>query len=305
MSAAPAPDMLRTAICALLVACSFEPQEINTGDDPPGPTACEANTHACGTDCVPDRANTPDVGCASGCDGACPSVANSIAGCAADGTCTLQCMPGFADVGGACIPNACEQAGFTCGAFVDDANNSFDCGGCEDGVTCGTDHACAIGPDDQEPNDSIAAARDLGDFNDVDNETLDLDNLSIGNGDEDWFRFHITDGFDGGNPIALIQARRPSPSSLLSDHELTVWFACDSMNANTVAECGEASTIRDTNSQNHPTLGRGCSVNARQVIWAQIQPNCTSAADSGTITIRIRKLDTPRGDRYLLRSTVQ
>lgn len=271
---------------------------------PPGPggaAGCEDGKHACGEVCVPDRANDPAVGCALGCGTPCTPPANGIATCSVSGQCDFTCEAPYARVNGACVLSACEDAGYTCGALVDDNGEELQCGTCVAGIGCGADHQCHIPSDAREPNDTRAQATNLAEMNDADDATLWIDNLSVHDAaDEDWFQVDIVDGFDGGDPDALIEIaeRTHDLGWLPSSYELTAWFKCATADAGTTVTCGEWYTTEDENSLNDPTLGIGCRVHGQYVVWADLAPSCAGTSDDGVATFRVRKLAAPRGDTY-------
>src|SRR5688572_1249894 len=118
-------------------------------DDPVDPPdeICAAGTHACGAACEPDQANMPHIGCRLGCASACPTPANATATCTAAGSCAFTCREGYASIAGECAPVSCEQLGYICGAFTDDAGTAFACGACFGSTPCGADHLCDIPAD--------------------------------------------------------------------------------------------------------------------------------------------------------------
>jgi hypothetical protein len=268
---------------------------------PPGAPGCAEDQHACGEYCVGDRPNEPDLGCALGCGTPCTAPENGVASCRIDGTCDFSCPSPWARVGGACVLTACADAGYACGALVDDANQNIACGSCFGSVGCAADHQCDVARDAREPNNTVAQATNLGAFNDYDDPTMWVDNLSIDERvDADWFRFQIVDGFDAGNPDATIQLAKHAASLgwLDASHELTVWFKCNTANAGSRVRCGEWYTTSSENTLNDPTLGVGCAVSAQYVVWADIAASCTGTTDSGTATIRVRKTQAPLGDTF-------
>lgn len=276
-------------------------------ESPPSAASCAEDEHACGDTCVMQQPNDPGVGCSFGCNAACPVPANGIPACTAAGTCDFRCPAGFARVGQACLAAACEQKGYTCGNFIDDTGAPFDCGGCLGSSQCGANHQCVIAPDSREDNDTLAQAKSLGDLDDSYDPVMWIDNLSIdATADEDWFRFHVTDGFDAGNPVGSIELRNRATSLgwLDAAHELTVWFKCDTQDALSWVRCGEWYTTESENTLLDPQLGVGCTVDATYVVWADIAPSCTGTTDSGVVTFRIRKRTAPRGDLYDLRVSV-
>ena len=268
---------------------------------PPGAPGCEAGKHACGEFCVGDRPNEPDLGCALGCGTPCEAPEGGDASCSTAGTCDFTCPAATAKIGGACVLSACSDAGYACGAIVDDGGSQISCGSCFATVGCRGDHQCDIASDAREPNNAAAQATQLGTFNDYDDASSWVDNLSIDQSlDADWFRLQIVDGFDSGNPNATIQlAQRATQLGWLdSSHELTVWFKCDTADAGSRVRCGEWYTTTDENALTDPALGVGCTVTAQYVVWADIAASCTGLTDSGTATLRVRKTGAPRGDTY-------
>ncbi|MBA3456621.1 MAG: hypothetical protein H0T42_26265, partial [Deltaproteobacteria bacterium] len=173
---------------------------------PPGAPGCEAGKHACGEQCIGNRPNQPDVGCSLGCGTPCEVPSGGVATCSTAGTCDFTCTAPYAKLGGACVLSACADAGYTCGSLVDDGGSQIACGSCFGAVGCGGDHQCDVASDQREPNNAPAQATQLGTFNDYDDATAWIDNLSIESRvDVDWFKLRIIDGFDGGNPDAKIQ----------------------------------------------------------------------------------------------------
>jgi hypothetical protein len=276
------------------------------GETPPGPgaTACKSNEHACDMQCVTDRANTPEAGCAMGCGGACPVPANGTAMCDAAGVCGSTCNDGFTRIGDQCVSNVCEAVGYSCGTYGE-GTGAVSCGSCLDGATCGLQHACTRPRDVKETNDTLAAATPLGDLKDSDDARVEVGGLSIDSAqDVDWFKFHVTDGFDGGNPDAHVTLSHTYVTSgydvgWLSDpHELTVWFKCDGEDNGSSVECGEWYSTMDTDSLHDPALGVGCKVNATYLVWAHVSASCSTTSDNGTVTVRVKKNYVPMGDTY-------
>jgi hypothetical protein len=267
---------------------------------PPGGMQCEEGFHACGESCLAPQRNEPDRGCAQGCGQACAVPQNAVATCTDEGTCDFTCPAPYARVNDACVLLACDDAGYTCGTYTV-GGSSIECGTCFGDVACGANHQCNIAPDFQENNNTVAKANSLGDLDDSEDPASWLDGLSIHSAtDEDWYRFHITDGFDFGNPDATIQLADHDSTLgwLASTHELTVWFKCDSEDYGSSVKCGEWYTQSDENSLEDPALGIGCTANAQNVVWGDVAPSCTGTTDSGTVTVRVKKRGAPRGDTY-------
>lgn len=304
---------------ALLAACASDPAQEGAGSGsdqssppiPGGSASCGMNEHACADSCVANQTNDPNVGCAMGCGGACTSPANGSSTCTESGTCGVTCNSGYSLVGEQCIADSCQQVGYSCGTYAT-SSDSVDCGTCLDSAVCGADHTCQIARDAKEPNDTLSAATQLGDYNDADDREDTTRSLTIDSAsDEDWFTFHVTDGLDFGNPDAYVDV---SHSTLLGDwdvgwlespHELTLWFKCDGADNGSTVECGEWYTTYDTNSLNDPELGVGCTIDATYVIWAHVAASCATTSENGTVTVRVRKTDVPMGDTYDLTVKVE
>jgi hypothetical protein len=194
--------------------------------------------------------------------------------------------------------------GYSCGSY-DDGQSTFACGTCLDSATCGADHRCARPRDSRESNDVLTMASDLGDLDDSDDATVAIAGLSIDSEhDVDWFRFHVTDGFDGGNPDAHVTLSHRYTSSgydlgwLSDSHELTVWFKCDGADNGSSVECGEWYSTMDTDTLRDPALGVGCKVDATYLVWAHVSASCATISDNGTVTVRVKKNHVPMGDTY-------
>lgn len=279
---------------------NMEQDDDLTPPPPGGGPQCEDGFHACGESCLVPQQNRPDRGCAQGCGQPCNVPENAEATCTEQGTCDFTCPSPFARVGDACVLLACEDAGYSCGTYTV-SGSSIDCGSCYGTTACGTNHLCDVAPDLQEADNTLATSNKLGDLDDYDDPSQWVDDLSIHSAsDEDWFQFHITDGFDFGNPDATIQLADHDTQLgwLASSHELTVWFKCDTTDYGSSVRCGEWYTTTDENSLSDPALGIGCKVNATYVVWGDIAPSCTGTTDAGTVTFQVKKQRAPRGDTY-------
>jgi len=109
-------------------------------------------------------------------------------------------------------------------------------------------------PDRFEANDDEAHATMLGDFDDALDPFRSFENLSVIGSDQDWFRFHVTDGLDFGNPWIVV--------ATWGHVELAAWFACDTTDLGSQVVCGETA----------------CLVHAQ----------CAGTVDNGTITLRVQ-----------------
>jgi hypothetical protein len=296
--------MTKLMLAILFAACaSAVPADVpDAGPRPPGVPECSEDHHACGTTCIPQKPNLPSVGCTFGCGAPCEPPPSGIATCTAGGTCDFTCPAGLAKVDGRCVAAICDQRGFACGTTVDDTGAAFVCGTCRECV----DHQCVIAPDAYEDNNTSTTAALLHDFDDAADRSLWIEDLSIHTHDEDWFRFHITDGFDGGNPDGAIELadRTRELGWLSSPHELTVWFKCDAGNVSSTVRCGEWFTEQARNTLADPALGVGCTADGTYVVWSEIWPSCQGIADSGIVTVRVRKRTPARGELYDLHIAV-
>lgn len=295
---------LTTLVATSCAQSTIEPMPDAAQGDPDDRDAsnpeagCAAGTHVCGDTCMADNTNEVAVGCRYGCGQPCPEGAHGSASCTALGTCGLACDPGYTNLNGECLVLSCSDLGYLCGDAFDDAGNAFSCGACLGAATCTSNHVCDVPGDAWEPNQTQPAARDLGALNDADNLGRTVAALTIDEAmDEDWFKFRVIDGFDANNPDVHVGLSLDS-GSLVSNHELTVWFKCDTGDAGTAISCGEAATPYATNNSGDPALGNGCKVNAKNIVWAEFEASCSGTDESGTVYVRIRKLSPPRGDAY-------
>ena len=301
--------LTRILVLATLVATACASSEAEEPDAPmstmgdpdeqdePEHVGCAPGTHVCGDTCMADNTNNVAVGCRFGCGQPCGGGANGTASCTALGTCGLDCNPGFSNVNGECVVLGCSDLGYVCGNATDDDGGSVSCGTCLGSASCATDNTCIVPADSYEPNQTRTAADDLGAFDDYDDATRTVAALSVGNAmDEDWFKFRVVDGWDANNPDVRVQLS-VGGGALAANHELTVWFKCDVGDATSVS-CGEGSSTHSTNNSGDAMLGNGCAVNAKNVVWAAFEPNCSGTDDTGVAYVRVRKLSAPRGDTY-------
>lgn len=113
-----------------------------TGRTGPGCKMCSGGFHMCGADCVQDKPNDPDAGCAKSCGGACMAPSHASGKCTADGTCDFVCDPSYdRSDGGTCDcpmgQMSCMDGCHQCCSAGDCAPhvlcNGGSCGGCESG----------------------------------------------------------------------------------------------------------------------------------------------------------------------------
>lgn len=178
-----------------------------------------------------------------------------------DDGCGGQLSCGKACVETACVPKTCQELAKTCGKHDDGCGGQADCGACS---TCVADA--------KEGNDTPDKATNLGEFTDVPSVTRSVSNLTVGDGDEDWFTFAVADtGFDG-NPI--ITATSSSAST-----EVSVFYMCKS--ASNDSTCSVAGEQPDT------SVGKGCRANRTATVKTACGGTLT---DSGTGFVRVRKV---------------
>ena len=135
------------------------------------------------------------------------------------------------------------------------------------------------GPDNQEPNESPSAARDLGTFTDDPDSSLKVDLTVHMASDVDFFEFGILDKGIGGDPIVTVSAPE--------GYEVTAWFTCKRGSVQTFTclkgkEIDEPSVI----------AGKGCQ-NEQPSGAVSLTTDCDADEnDDGTVLLRVKKLDT-------------
>lgn len=134
-------------------------------------------------------------------------------------------------------------------------------------------------PDKYEPNDTPAAAKDLGDFTDDPDSSQAL-TLSITSGsDVDFFRLRAKDRGLGGDPVVTVSAPE--------GYEVTTWFTCATGSpVNFACSRGEEVTEKDL------APGPGCKSLAPSASVSSSTDCDTTSDDDGTVLIRVRRLDT-------------
>jgi hypothetical protein len=159
----------------------------------------------------------------------------------------------------ACTPKTCKDLGKTCGTAPDGCGGTVSCGKCDTGTPC---------TDKDEPNETNAAAKDLGTLKDSPDSSAVVDALTAGDGDEDWFSMTVTDSGLDGNPVVDVSAT--------GNLEIGVFFVCDSG--------GDGSYCPDGDTQDN-TIGKGCRGTHDVVLDA----SCSGLTDSGKAFVRVRK----------------
>jgi hypothetical protein len=154
---------------------------------------CPSGEHMCSTGCERDRANEPAEGCRNGCGLECPGD-DPI--CTPDGECSVECDPPAVLMGVIC------------------------CGGLP---ICSAMVAARCPDPTEEPNDELEDAYDLGNF--IDNDSMaTISNLTLVEGDEDWFTFTATDSPSFGRTEFLIDVT--VTSSMPDTMEVAMWYEC-------------------------------------------------------------------------------
>jgi hypothetical protein len=132
------------------------------------------------------------------------------------------------------------------------------------------------GSDADEPNDSRATARDLGELNDSPGSSLTRDLTSHSNLDEDWFQARIRDEGNDGDPRIIAEVP--------AGYEVTTWFECEN------GTPSEASVACDQGSRvDEPTVSAfaGCKGTPRIV---NSKTDCPGTSDDhGTLILRVKK----------------
>lgn len=220
-----------------------------------------------------------------------------VAGCAADdASADREWEPEIngkgGGKGGSCAPQTCSSAGKTCGTHDDGCGGQIDCGKCVDeqctpktckelNKTCGkVDDGCggladcgqcaACAPDAKAGNSAAEKASDLGAMTDSPVTNKRIDALSLGENEEDWFKFKVSDKGFGGNP--LIKATASGGSV-----EVSAFYLCESESNN--SECPVEGEKPDT------TVGAGCKGASTASVWT----GCGGITEDGTAFVRVRK----------------
>jgi hypothetical protein len=160
-----------------------------------------------------------------------------------------------------CTPRTCQDLGATCGVHDDGCGGSVGCGVCAGSTPCQ--------PDDNEKNDSRATAKPLGTFTDSPLSQTIVKNLTLPDGDEDWFSFRVEDKGYLGNPKITVSAKLPSI-------EVSAYFLCDNQNDASYCQQGTADNA----------IGRGCRGDGA----VKLEASCSwTITDSGNVIVRVRK----------------
>jgi hypothetical protein len=157
-----------------------------------------------------------------------------------------------------CQPKTCAQLGKTCGSWDDGCGGTVSCGACPT--------QCAA--DAKEPNNDKAHAADLGTLTDSPASTKSAYNLTLPDGDEDWFTAKVTDAGWWGNPRIQVTTARAV--------EVSIYYVCN--NGGDASYCPNGETPDNA-------FGTGC----RSISTATLQTSCSGIDESGTVYVRVRK----------------
>jgi hypothetical protein len=158
----------------------------------------------------------------------------------------------------ACKPKTCAELGKTSGPADD---------GCGKTLSCGTVATCT---DAKESNNKKEVAADLGAMTDNPASSRIVADLTLADGDEDWFKFKVTDAGFGGNP-------RIDVSVTVATAEVSVFFVCDSQ-----PDYSECATAGDTADE---TIGKGCRAKGKVALTT----NCAGITETGMAYVRVKK----------------
>lgn len=192
---------------------------------------------------------------------------------------------------GSCAPQTCRSAGKTCGTHDDGCGGSIDCGkcvanGCEPkscqdlGKTCGKqDDGCggsvdcgkcsACPPDSKAGNNAAEKAADLGAMTDSPTTHEKFEALSLGENEEDWFKFSVTDAGFMGNP-------RIKATVTGAALEVSAFYLCNADEND--SECPVTGEAPDA------TVGKGCKGKGT----ATVTTYCSSTDETGTAFVRVK-----------------
>jgi hypothetical protein len=210
----------------------------------------------CSTGCERDRANEPAEGCRNGCGLECPGEA---AICTSDGNCSIECDPPAMLMGAIC------------------------CGGLP---VCSAMVAARCPLPTEEPNDDFDGAIDLGNF--IDNDSMaTISNLTLTEGDEDWYSFTATDSPSLGRTEFLIDVT--VTSSMPGTMEVAMWYECadtDTVSTAHVVTAGTANTEYGDGASTPVGAGGGTLSMDLDCVGTFTSP---VTDESGTLTIRVRR----------------
>lgn len=273
-----------------MLACSTNSHVVNTsdvvtGDDASGAT-CGQNEHMCGTRCVANNDNVPELGCTLGCGSPCPTRDNARSFCRTDGLCSFECLPPFMLQGGecVCVPTTCEGLGLECGMISDGCGMTANCGTCPSGIC--SEGFCGCGPDEFESNQTLGTAfagTDLDDDpgdNDLPSSAVVTSASLSSIGDSDWFKWHVDDTFQviSQNPLLKVTLSNIPTGD---NYALQAFYVADgTCTANHECRIGMLDT----------TMGRGCSSNNAGNSNEQIElyTDCGgSTSEDGTLYVRV------------------
>jgi hypothetical protein len=223
---------------------------------PPTDGGCPSGEHMCSTGCERDRANEPSEGCRNGCGLECPGE-DPI--CTSDGECSIECDPPATLMGTIC------------------------CGG---NPVCSTMVAARCPLPTEEPNETMMEAVDLGNF--IDNDSMaSISNLTLLEGDEDWYTFTATDSPSLGRTEFLIDVT--VTTSMPGTMEVAFWFECadeDTVSTSHVVTAGTPN-MEFGDGGSAPVGAMGGTVSMDMDCEGTLTSPVTD--ESGTVWIRVRR----------------
>lgn len=236
-------SLMSVAALAFATGCTAEAADTGAGRDwdlseQRGPGAAPGDDDpAAASHCVPKT-----------CEGLGKTSGEHADGCGG----TLRCGPA-----GACTPKTCQELGKTSGTADDGCGKTLDCGAA----------SCS---DAKAGNVSHNAAADLGAMTDYPTSNRVVADLKLADGEEDWFKFKVTDAGFGGNP-------RIDATASLASAEVSVFFVCDSQPD--YSTCATATHAADT------TIGKGCKAKGSVGLTTE----CSGLSENGTAYVRVKK----------------
>jgi hypothetical protein len=192
------------------------------------------------------------VACQEGTDDPAPRNFNTVDGGAPSSAKDAGAADGRSDTS-ECKAKTCDELGP--GDHPDD--------GCGNPLKCVS--KCT---DANEPNDAKAAAKFVGDMTDNPNSTKVVADLTLADGETDWFSVKVSDSGFGGNPVVDVSTTAPL--------EVTLFYACNSPPDSSTCDKGNPVTEAD---------GTGCKGSGDVTLATE----CSGLDESGTAYIRVRK----------------
>lgn len=294
--------------------CVGDPVECSSGDPCLDGSACDPATGECTTGAPrPEGApcNADDDGCTMGdscqggvCRAGAPVRCDDGVSCSAD-TCVstgpgaFECLaapaPGTCLIDGMCWSDRERRPGSQCELCDTDAATDAwsseiglscsDGDACTDADACDGSGACVGTPrtDSFERNDTRTAAAPLGTVSDRAAWPAGTFQASLyPTGDEDWFRFRVTDDV-GGTVEPRVELSAVPPAN---DYDLCVYWDCDG------ADLGV--TCREGSPSSFGGLSGCCSFRGASASdEVRLSPECVGGSETGTAYVRVERFSGP------------